>query len=914
MFTNTPVRLSTEITGQKITLETGLLAQQATAAVLGTIGETTVLAAVVVGKPVGFDFFPLQVIYEEKLYASGKIKGSRFMKREGRPSDNAVLTGRLVDRSVRSLFPDTIRNDIQIIISVLSLDEVNPPDLISVLAASAALKLCGITEFSGPVSAVRIGLDSDINEYLLNPSYTQMHTSDLDLVVCGNGDSIVMVEAGAQIVPEEIIGAALDATTQYLAGLTQFQLDFLALSMDAGLVKKTELSHIATHPMINEFWAQLMADTDHAMFSGGTKAETNSQVHHLKKTLRSQLKTLVETKKADETTDQVRQILATIKADEAAIEQIYLHFDIGYDRLAKKLVEKNILENEKRIDGRPLDQTRTITAQVDVLPRVHGAALFERGETQVLTVLTLGTNRDAQTLDDMENFEEEQKRYIHHYNFPSFSVGETGRYTGPGRREIGHGALAERAILPVLPDADAFPYTMRLVSECLGSNGSTSMASTCASSLSLMAGGVPITSHVAGIAMGLILGRYEQSELNTTRLKLENELVELTPLTLNHAPSLFEKYTTGVTQFLSRGPYETLEDAQNYIVFAMEQARLNKTITLAIVDPKTKELYGVVDVYKIESGHPTLGVWIGESHQRSGFARAALTLMIEWINNNLNYEYIRYDYDERNAGSAHLAASFGFAVHLYYPIVKTNTREVLSLVESRNYMGAKPVKSALLTDIQGAEDHFGDMDFKVTGTSEGITAIQLDNKAAGLTPAILKDALIRSREARLHILGVMNQTISTPRLAISEYAPGVAMIDVPFEKIGDVIGPSGKTIKSIIAKTGVDIDIADDTGKTYVYGRDSEKVQQALEIIRSLIKEYALGTVVHGEVFRVETYGAFVKIDGGDKEGMIHISAISKDRSKNATDFFIFGQKLDAIVSEINDKGQIRLTLPEKKA
>jgi polyribonucleotide nucleotidyltransferase len=908
MFTNTPVRISTEITGQKITLEAGLLAQQATASVLATIGETSVLAAVVIGKPTSFEFFPLQVIYEERLYASGKIKGSRFVKREGRPTDNAVLTGRLVDRSMRSLLPDSIRNDIQIVITVLSLDEVNSPDLAAVLAASAALTLCGMTEFAGPTSAVRIGLDPIANEYLLNPSYEQLTTSDLDMIVCGNGENIVMVEAGAQIIPEEVIAAALDATTEYLAGLTQFQLDFAALSMDAGLVKHTVLSHIGTHPAIDMFWSQLSTEIEHRLFGNTSKHEANEKIHTFKQSIRTQLKTLTTTTSLETSTEHVRTILAAIGADDTAIGQIAAHFDIGYDRIAKKIVEQNILEKGRRLDGRALDETRLITAQIDVLPRVHGASLFSRGETQVLNIITLGTNRDAQTLDDMENFEEEQKRYIHHYNFPSYSVGETGRYTGPGRREIGHGALAERALMPVLPDENTFPYTLRLVSECLGSNGSTSMASTCASSLSLMAAGVPISAPVAGVAMGLILGAHTQSELQLGRVRLASDTVELTPLTMNHAAALLEHYTPAVTQFLSRGPFGTLAITQEYIAFTLEQARAGRTLTLAITDTQSHAFLGVIDVYRIQEGTPTIGIWIGEPYQHRGHGQAALQLTLAWIQQYLSYRHIRYDYDERNAPSITLAHRNGFEVHHYYPELKTDTGEVLPLVQTRNYTGGTTPHSALLTDIQGAEDHFGDMDFKVTGTRAGITAIQLDNKAAGLTVETLKTALIGSKMARLHILDIMDECISAPRSNISQYAPGVATIDIPFERIGDVIGPSGKIIKSIIARTGVDIDIADDTGKTFVYGKDAEKVAQAIEIIRGLTKEYLPGTLVDGEVFRVETYGAFVKIDGTDKEGMIHISSMSKDRSKSAADFYTFGQKIKVMVSEINDKGQIRLT------
>jgi polyribonucleotide nucleotidyltransferase len=401
---------------------------------------------------------------------------------------------------------------------------------------------------------------------------------------------------------------------------------------------------------------------------------------------------------------------------------------LAVEVVKKKLIKQNILNQERRLDGRRLDETRPIMCQVDVIPRVHGSSLFQRGETQVLNILTIGSTRDAQTIDEMEDFEETTKRYMHHYNFPQYSVGAIGKYAGPGRREIGHGALAEKALLPVLPSEEEFPYTMRLVSECLGSNGSTSMASTCASCLSLMAGGVPIKDMVAGVAMGLVLDQ----------------------------------------------------------------------------------------------------------------------------------------------------ASGQFKV---------------------------------LTDIIGEEDFSGDMDFKVAGTKDGITALQLDNKVAGLTVEILKQALNQAKTARLHILNIMQQTISQPRPELSPYAPRVAQLTIPVEKIGEVIGPSGKVIKALIAKTDTEIDIEDLTGRVVIFGKDAELVNYAAEYIKKIVKDYTLGEIVEGVIFRIEPYGAFVKVNGTEKEGLIHISQISDNKIKDIKSLFSIGQKIRAKVIEINDKGQLNLSI-----
>lgn len=777
-----------------LVLETGFLARQATSSVLATYGQTTVLASVVIGNKTNLDYLPLQVIYEERLYASGKIKGSRFIKREGKPTDTAILTGRLIDRSLRSLFNPAIQNEIQVIITVLSIDEINPPDTLSVLASSTALSLCQFDApntdtpiFAGPVSSVRIGLKPQIlgesiikqieelirkavsfdqlqqplqeiasilnnnsdqdkkyiqeifsllmsknpqwannyreienktpqlshselstkykltPEYIVQPSYDQMKLSQLDIVVSGNGSSIAMIEAGANIISETVINHALDCANSQLKSLTLIQQEFISEYHKVNTQKTIPISILDSNEEYNEFWNSKMGDLEKILYSNEDKTKKNQLVEEFYSNQKNHY--------SEQFSDIQNQ-----------------QFEKAFHESKTKLVHSVTINKKTRLDGRSLDQVRDITCITGLLPRTHGSSVFQRGETQVLNVLTLGTFREGQILDEMEDFEEQTKRYIHHYNFPAYSVGEIGRYTGPGRREIGHGALAEKALLPVLPSHTSFPYTMRLVSECLGSNGSTSMASTCASCLSLLDGGVPITAMVAGIAMGLI---YDQT---------------------------------------------------------------------------------------------------------------------------------------------------------------TKTYEVL-------------------TDIQGAEDHYGDMDFKVAGTADGITALQLDNKIQGLPIDVIKTALNKALEGRIHILSKMKEVISQPRNEISQYAPRVETLEIPQEKIGEVIGPSGKVIKGLIQKYDVQIDIDDITSLAYIYGKDSQKVQSAKTQIKQIIKGYTIGDIVQARVFRIENYGAFVKLEGGEKEGLIHISEIANKKITKVEDVLTIGQEITAIIIDINDKNKISLSI-----
>lgn len=863
MFTDVPVSHEITYQNQKLRLETGLLAQQATSSVVASIGETTVMANVVVGGIRGGDFFPLQVVYEEKMYASGKISGSRFIKREGRPSERSVLTGRMIDRSLRSLFDSHIRSEVQVIVTVLSIDEVNQPDTLSVLAASSALALCGFkfkeedlqkfgsqnqqNPYQGPISSIRVGLkeqpvgeiwqkeiqetlgqaqdfeelkpllhkiseslntknpkDKDYlreiaklisqksvdwaknfstlyktipklseaqisskyqteKQILVNLSYHEQSESLVDLVISGDGQNVMMLEAGANIVTEEVLGECLDKANQELSVLTDFQKEFIQKASQKQFIKESAVEISLPLQKFEHYWHPFRTDLELALYHSGKKEEKKLMLETFRSNHITNLKALlsliekngfVEVSKLREflvenAKDPVhgevspvlgepqlnltisQNLLDLLENDNLnELKNIQPKIEEGLGEAIKHMVKDKILTEEKRVDGRKIDEIRTITSQIDVLPRVHGSSLFQRGETQILNILTLGGKSEAQLLDNMEDFEEGSKRYIHHYNFPSYSVGETGRYGAPGRREIGHGALAERALLPVLPSVEDFPYTMRLVSECLGSNGSTSMAATCASCLSLMTGGVPIKDIVAGIAMGLV------------------------------------------------------------------------------IDPETGR-------FKV------------------------------------------------------------------------------------------------LTDIQGLEDYNGDMDFKVTGTKDGITAIQLDNKVAGLTVDILKQALLEAKNGRMFILSKMQETIKTPKKEISEFAPRVLSLQIPLEKVGDIIGPSGKIIKSLVLRYGVEIDIEDATGMAYIYGKDSQKVKDAITKIEKLIAGYQPGEEVEGLIFRIESYGAFVKIldDGQENgsEGLIHISNLSRQRIDNVEEVVMLGDKIKCRIVDVNEKGQIDL-------
>jgi polyribonucleotide nucleotidyltransferase len=684
----TPYYFEAAIGGRKFVLETGKLANQADSAVTVRYGDSVVLVTACVSpKPrEGTDFLPLTVDYEERLYAAGKIPGG-FIRREGRPSEQATLACRLTDRPLRPLLPKDWRRDIQLVVTVLSVDRENDPDILSIIGGSAALLISKVP-FSGPVSAVRIGYIN--NEFILNPTMPQLETSNLDLVVASTKEAVVMLEAGANTISEEIVTRAIEfghrANQQIIALQEQFQ-------QACGKPKEAA-------PVIE-------------LSSGLVSAVSSITDKRL-----SQALNYTEKAPREEALDRLKEELI------ATLGESYNETDIlaALDNLIKAEIRNSILTNNKRVSGRSLTQVRPISCETGLLPRVHGSALFTRGETQVLTITTLGPIRKEQQLDGLGI--EETKRFMHHYNFPPFSTGEVKRIGTPSRRSIGHGALAERALVPVIPPDADFPYTIRLVSEVLSSSGSTSMASACASSLSLMDAGIPVKSAVAGISIGLVT----------------NE----------------------------QGDY------------------------------------------------------------------------------------------------------------------------------------------ALLTDIEGIEDNYGDMDFKVAGTATGITAIQLDIKLKGLSLEIIGKALKQAREARLFILDEMNKAIGSSRPELSPYAPRMYKIVLPQDKIGAVIGPGGKTIRAITEETKATIDITND-GTTYIGSPDEESARKAMKMIENLTKEVEVGAIYTGKVTRIMSFGAFVEILPG-KEGMVHISELADYRVDKVEDIAKVGDELTVKVTEIDSQGRVNLS------
>jgi polyribonucleotide nucleotidyltransferase len=689
-----PKQFSTTFGGQTLTLETGKLAGLAGGAVSIRVGDTLLLATATMSREprTGIDFFPLSVDYEERLYAAGRIPGS-FFRREGRPSEGAILTSRLIDRPMRPLFPKDLRNDVQIIVTALSVDQVSQPDVLAIVAASAALSISDIPfgkpGFDGPVGAVRVGLIN--GEFVANPSYPQMADSTLDLRLAGTRDAIVMVECGAEEVPEDVMVKALQFGHQVIQPLIDLQEQMVR---EVGKPIRDYKHFIKDPALLREIEQKV----------GTRMAEA---VHQADKLAREQA---VDTLAAD--------IMAGYQDNTAVLPADVK--DILHD-LEKGVVRRRIVEDGVRPDGRGVREIRPLSAEVGLSPRAHGSGLFQRGDTQVLTLATLGTPREAQELDTLSP--EDEKRYMHHYNFPPFSTGETRPLRGSSRREVGHGALAERALVPVLPDEDEFPYTLRLVSEVLSSNGSTSMASVCGSTLALMDAGVPIKAPVAGIAMGLV------------------------------------------------------KEGDRYVV---------------------------------------------------------------------------------------------------------------------------------LTDIQGLEDHLGDMDFKVAGTAVGITALQMDIKIKGLTAALLEAALAQAREARGQILDVIAGALPAPRPELSPFAPRLTIIKIDPSKIGAVIGPGGKVIRKIQEDTGVKIDIQDD-GTVFIAATEGPAAQRAREMIEGLTETARVGQIYTGKVVRVTDFGAFVEILPGT-DGMVHISQLASERINKVEDVANLGDELTVMVTNVDENGKIRLS------
>ncbi|PIR73261.1 MAG: polyribonucleotide nucleotidyltransferase [Candidatus Moranbacteria bacterium CG10_big_fil_rev_8_21_14_0_10_35_21] len=713
---------SLQLGERNLEVETGLLAGQANGAVTVRYGDTVVLATAVMSKGASriSGYFPLMVDFEERYYAAGKIKGSRFIKREGRPSDASILSGRMVDRTIRPLFPSRMRNDVQVVLTVLSYDGENDPALVAVIAASTALSISDIP-WNGPVAAVRVGKttgpalnaspaqqsDSKLGDkhsdaggdLILNPVNGEISDGSLDLVIAGTKNKINMLEAGAKEIPEAEILKALQFGSEYVKKVAEFvesiQKEIGKPKSEPALLKGTdEFEAKVKEILLAEGLATALYDQDKKVVEEKTEATKEKVNQYIKETF-------------TEDVDRLLEISGEV-----------------FEEVSDEIVHQNVLEKEQRPDGRKLNEIRKITCQTGILPRTHGTGLFTRGETQALTVTTLGSPGDEQIIDTMEV--DMKKRYIHHYNFPPFSVGETKPMRGPGRREIGHGALAEKALIPVLPSKEDFPYTILLVSEILSSNGSSSMASTCGSTLSLMDAGVPIKRPVSGIAMGIIVGATD-------------------------------------------------------------------------------------DKFKV------------------------------------------------------------------------------------------------LTDIQGLEDHYGDMDFKVAGTENGITALQMDVKLAGVTLPMLEAVLKQSYENRLEILEKIKTAIAEPRTEMSQYAPRIITMHINPEKIRNVIGAGGKIINEIIDETGVQIDIEDD-GSVFITSVDAASAKKAQEWIHSLTREVKAGETFEAKVIKLMDFGAFAEILPG-QDGLIHISEMADKRVEKVEDVVKVGDIVPVKVKEIDSQGRISLSM-----
>ncbi|KEI73163.1 polyribonucleotide nucleotidyltransferase [Endozoicomonas elysicola] len=680
---------------QTVTLETGRVARQASGAVLASMGELQVLATVVGAKSArpGQDFFPLSVHYQEKVYAAGKIPGG-FLKREGKASEKETLTSRLIDRPIRPLFPKGFMNEVQVIITVMSVDKKNDPDILGMIATFAALSISGIP-FAGPVGAARVGFTED-EGYILNPSFEQLKKSELDMVVAGTHDAVLMVESEAQeLTEDEMLGAVLFAQQEYQVAIQAIQ-EFAAEVGKPAWDWQPEAEKTAVKEAVAAAFEQKIRDA----YAVTIKQDRTNTLSALRNEAEA---TLVGEEEGKFCADDV---------------QTY------FSKLEKSVVRGNIISGQPRIDGRDTKTVRPINVEVGLLKKTHGSALFTRGETQAIVTTTLGTARDAQFIDALEG--ESRDPFMLHYNFPPFSVGECGRMGPPGRREIGHGRLARRGIQAVLPTDEEFPYTIRVVSEITESNGSSSMASVCGSSLALMDAGVPLKAPVAGIAMGLV-----------------------------------------------------------------------------------KE---------------------GE-------------------------------------------------------------------------------RFAVLTDILGDEDHLGDMDFKVAGTAHGVTALQMDIKIAGITEEIMDIALNQALQARLHILAEMNKVIATSRSELSPNAPMTMTVKIDQDKIRDVIGKGGATIRSICEDTGASVDIADD-GTVKIYAETREACQAAYDRVYGVTAEAEIGKIYEGVVTRIVEFGAFVNILPG-QDGLVHISQIADHRVENVADYVKMGQKLEVVVMDLDNRGRIKLSMKE---
>ena len=691
----------TELAGRKLVVETGKMAGLANGNVVVKYGDTVVMVNVTASKEPkeGIDFFPLSVDFEEKMYSVGKIPGS-YTKREGKPSDKAILVSRAIDRPLRPLFPKDFRNDVVVVATVLCVEQDNSPEVAAMIGASAALSISDIP-FGGPTAAVNVGLVN--GEIVINPTEAQRKVSDLNLTVAGTAEKVAMIEAGANEVPDDVMLEAIKKGHEEIKKVCQF---IQKIKDEIGKPKFAYKSFAVDHDLYEE----LEKDYTEKMKIAVQEIDKDTRDNNVA-ALTEEIENALAEKLGEEEFEKRKQEIG---------EAVY--------KLEKKCVRDMIFYEHKRVDGRAIDEIRPLSCEVGLLPRTHGSALFTRGQTQVMSIVTLGMKSEEQELDGIDT--ETAKRYMHQYNFPGYSVGEAKTSRGPGRREIGHGALAEKALVPVLPPVEEFPYAIRVVSEVLSSNGSTSQASICGSTLALMDAGVPIKRPVAGISTGLVTNP---------------------------------------------------ENPDDYV---------------------------------------------------------------------------------------------------------------------------------MLTDIQGLEDFFGDMDFKVGGTEKGITAIQVDIKVDGLSYKIIEEAFARTRKARQYILDdIMKPVISEPREEISKYAPHIITTQIKVEKIKDVIGKGGETINKIIDETGVKIDIEED-GQVFIYSTDAEMGEKALDIIENIARVVEVGQIYYGTVTRTTSFGAFVDIGGG-KEGLVHISKIAKEHIKNVTDYVNVGDKVPVKVIEIDDQGRINLTMKD---
>ena len=686
-------RVTYKIGDEELILETGRLAKQANGAVYAQFGGSAVIATACASGTAqeGLDFVPVTVDYNEKYYAAGKIPGG-FIKREGRPKDKEILVSRLIDRPMRPLFDVAFGREIQIVPTCISSDQVNPPDILAVIAASAAVTISDIP-FNGPVAAVRVGYVD--GEYVLNPTYEQIEKGDLEIVVAGTADGFTMVEGGANEVSEELMLGALAKAEEFIREMCKLQNELKAL---AGKEKLPLAPSTVTLENKEAIEAEAMPLLQVACYEK-TKFARHDGI--------AKVKADIAAKYAEQLEDDMQKKL----------------FNALFDDMEYKILRTGILERGQRVDGRGLEDIRPISCEIDVLPRPHGSAIFTRGETQSLAVATLGTTLDEQVYDDIDG--DRREHFILHYNFPPYSVGEVGRL-GTGRREIGHGNLARRSLEPMVPSREEFPYTIRVVSEIMESNGSSSMASVCGGTLCMLAAGVPMKKPVAGIAMGLI-------------------------------------------------------------------------------------------------------------------------------------------------------------------------------TEGDNYE-----KYAILSDILGEEDHLGDMDFKVAGTEDGITGFQMDIKIAGVTTEIMTKALDQAKRGRLHILGIMNQTIDKPAEKVSQYAPKIETMKIPVDKIGALIGPGGKTVKALCAQYNVTIN-TDDDGTVTIYGKNGKSTDDAKLAIKGIVEDPEVGTIYNGTVKRIMDFGAFIEILPG-KEGLCHISKLSRTRVEKVTDVVKEGQQIPVKLLEIDRMGRLNLS------